>query len=253
VDENKNVIADIEFTPYGGLYAHLGSDDSARRFTGHEWDPAAHLYATPYGCYDQGISRWTTRDTSQSISSDNAYWYGEGNPVTFLNLDFRYAYQLNPDNTLGEEVTDPCIYKGKRVDKCQDCVDHRYKMSIEFLQGARDAAKIELTVILDKPKKTRMDKIRIKNLKQHIIGYGKQVLKAGICRDGIYAVFCPEKPEAADVRKIWRECMDPKNVLERIGDVRRWIRDRQRPETPTAPNRGVPSLPPQLPMPGFPG
>jgi RHS repeat-associated protein len=100
-NQDKTEYASYDYTPYGEVYAHSGSDVK-HRFTGQEWDDAAELYYFPFRYYSPQIARWIAREPS-GIDGPNLYWYGFGNPVNgfdLLGLRFLQDYLI-------DEVSDP--------------------------------------------------------------------------------------------------------------------------------------------------
>jgi len=73
--------ASYEYTPYGQVYDHSGSD-VRHRFTGQEWDETADLYYFPFRYYSPSSARWTTRDP---ITSANLYTYVAASPLTYVD------------------------------------------------------------------------------------------------------------------------------------------------------------------------
>jgi len=80
-NDDKSLYASYEYTPYGQLYSHSGSDVK-RRFTGQEWDDDAKLYYFPFRYYGPGTARWITRDP---FWAPNLYRYANAKPVTHVD------------------------------------------------------------------------------------------------------------------------------------------------------------------------
>jgi RHS repeat-associated protein len=90
-NENKTEYASYDYTPYGEVYAHSGADVT-HRFTGQEWDNAAHLYYFPFRYYSPETARWSVREPS-GADGPNLYWYGFDTPVNgfdWLGLRFYF-------------------------------------------------------------------------------------------------------------------------------------------------------------------
>ena len=83
-NEDKSLYASYEYTPYGQVYDHSGSDVK-HRFTGQEWDETAQLYYFPFRYYSPGIARWTTREP-RGLNGPNIYWYALANPISVLDV-----------------------------------------------------------------------------------------------------------------------------------------------------------------------
>ena len=77
-NDDAGSYAFYEYTPYGHVYDHSGSD-VRYRFTGKEWDDTAELYYFPYRYYSPSIARWITRDP---IPTGNLYAYVGGRPLS---------------------------------------------------------------------------------------------------------------------------------------------------------------------------
>jgi len=81
---DKTSYASYEFTPYGQVYDHSGSD-VRHRFTGKEWDETAELYYFPYRYYSPSIARWMIRDPAGMVDGPNLYAYLNGNPCSRID------------------------------------------------------------------------------------------------------------------------------------------------------------------------
>jgi len=96
--------ASYEYTPYGQVYDHSGSD-VRHRFTGQEWDDTAELYYFPFRYYSPAVARWMIREPL-GLNGPNLYWYALANPTSFKDL-----LGLESDNgSCGEEAGDDWPY-----------------------------------------------------------------------------------------------------------------------------------------------
>jgi RHS repeat-associated protein len=80
-NENKTEYASYDYTPYGEVYAHSGSDVK-HRFSGQEWDDAAELYYFPFRYYSPEIGRWIVPDPLGMVDGPDVYGYVSGDPIS---------------------------------------------------------------------------------------------------------------------------------------------------------------------------
>jgi RHS repeat-associated protein len=79
--DDKSIVKNYEYTPYGEIYSESGWAHTAWKFTSAH-GPTNGLYYFPFRYYSPSLGRWMTRDP---IGSLGLYAYVLNNPVAFID------------------------------------------------------------------------------------------------------------------------------------------------------------------------
>jgi RHS repeat-associated protein len=88
-DNDGNAIETAEYTPFGGMRDHTGSNASSYKFTDQEFDAASGLYNYNARLYDPVIGRFISTDPYVQAPFDpqtlNRYSYVRNNPLIYVD------------------------------------------------------------------------------------------------------------------------------------------------------------------------
>src|ERR1044071_3519168 len=105
-DESGQVLASIQYLPFGEIYSIDGRDVFRSKFTGRELDYETGLYYFDSRYYDPRIGRFIATDDRLGGSfgaSDalNRYAYVLNNPITGIDLDGHFRWDIFADVLIG--------------------------------------------------------------------------------------------------------------------------------------------------------
>jgi RHS repeat-associated protein len=93
VDDQGNLTARFDYSPWGELETVSGNFDLNFGFTGHFIHQPTGLYLAPFRAYDARLGRWLSRDPLGFADGPNVYAYVLNNPVNFWDsLGLFHAY-----------------------------------------------------------------------------------------------------------------------------------------------------------------
>ena len=85
VDDQGDLTARFDYSPWGELETVSGSFDLDFGFTGHFIHQPTGLYLAPFRAYDAGLGRWLSRDPLGFVDGPNLYAYVLNNPINFFD------------------------------------------------------------------------------------------------------------------------------------------------------------------------
>jgi RHS repeat-associated protein len=84
-DENRNIVWQGEYSPFGELVTETGTLKQPHRFPGQHADPETGLYYNYFRDYDPSLGRYVQSDPIGLRGGINTYAYVGGNPVNFVD------------------------------------------------------------------------------------------------------------------------------------------------------------------------
>ncbi|MBI4356236.1 MAG: RHS domain-containing protein [Candidatus Omnitrophica bacterium] len=88
-DEQGQVVQEVQYKPYGEVYAQAGAVNLPHKFTGQRHDASTGLYYYNARYYDPQLGRFTQPDAFVQAPTDpqtlNRYAYARNNPVKFID------------------------------------------------------------------------------------------------------------------------------------------------------------------------
>jgi RHS repeat-associated protein len=127
-DQNRNVVWQGEYSPFGELVSQSGSLSQPLRFPGQHADPETGLYYNYFRDYDPSLGRYIQSDPIGLRGGVNTYGYALQNPVLFFdpyglykcapgaNCDFTEVHDqalMCLETCLGRELTVTSGRRGK--------------------------------------------------------------------------------------------------------------------------------------------
>ena len=137
-DENKNLIASYDYTPYGAFTRKQGPEDITALYTGHDWDPDARLYYAPFRFLSPDTARWMNRDPYGMVDGPNMFAYVIGNPIRYVDPTGLFTDDVVGDMLDGQDRGGGSVRAGSWVPRAP-LMDDRGKDAVggaaSFLDG----------------------------------------------------------------------------------------------------------------------
>ncbi|MFP4353116.1 MAG: RHS repeat domain-containing protein, partial [Puniceicoccaceae bacterium] len=104
VDDQGNLTARFDYSPWGEMEAVSGSFELDFGFTGHFIHQPTGLYLAPFRAYDAGLGRWMSREPLGALGPDgpNLYQYVQNNPLNLVDHTGLSATSPEPLVMIGE-------------------------------------------------------------------------------------------------------------------------------------------------------
>jgi len=104
VDDQGNLTARYDYSPWGEMESVSGSFDLNFGYTGHFIHQPTGLYLAPFRAYDAELGRWLSRDPIGETGPDglNVYQYVQNNPVNLVDNIGLSATSPEPLVMIGE-------------------------------------------------------------------------------------------------------------------------------------------------------
>ena len=84
-DENKNIVWEAEYTPFGQANITTETITNNLRFPGQYWDEETGLHYNHFRYYDPSMGRYITSDRIGLGDGPNTYLYAQANPLKYTD------------------------------------------------------------------------------------------------------------------------------------------------------------------------